>query len=674
MSIRRYMIFAAVLASFVAVFALGGASASASLGEFSLFGEIPREGGESDEGLAVDESTDDVYVYDSEGRIFKYDANGNPVDFSALGSNVIMGVGGYGGDETELAVDNSSGPAKGDIYLAAHEGETDGEIKIYGPDGKALGALTKVSGRPWGETCGVAVDGAGNVYVGLYPETIDKFTPSADPVSNNDYVGAHFGFHEICQIGADHDGRIYATAWAGNRNNAGSAVRLDSFDASGASLLLASAGGTVTAANAPSDEVFVSHKGNIFQYDPQGNLLSTFGSGEAEAYYNTLAINAKDGRLYAFIDSNRKVQIWQGVFTPEIRTLEFSGPNVAGSAILNGSVNPEGTTVESCSFEYGPTAAYGTTIPCAQSTPLTGTIVTPVSTNVTGLTLNHTYHYRLTAVDSHKEFDGTDQTFSILVRPEVEGQQPSASEITRSTARLSGAVAPQESETRYFFQYGTTEEYGDATAVEHTGDLMSGEVPVSLEAAGLLPETLYHYRLVAANVAGTTYGADHTLVSGAPDLPEAMTGGAVNIAQNTATITGTVNTNGLPSSYGFEIGTSTDYGPPTGLGYVGAGANEAPASLQLTGLQPGTTYHYRLTATNVDGTAYGVDHTFTTGVYASTFAEPPAPLPFVTVPQIAFPAEAKVIPTKKKTTKKKTKPKSKKHKKRKSRQHGRSGK
>jgi phosphodiesterase/alkaline phosphatase D-like protein len=157
----------------------------------------------------------------------------------------------------------------------------------------------------------------------------------------------------------------------------------------------------------------------------------------------------------------------------------------------------------------------------------------------------------------------------------------------------------------------------------------------------LIPDTVYHYRVVATNVAGTTFGVDHTFMSGKATPPGVVTGSATDVAQNTATIEGAVDTNGLPTSYGFEIATSTDYGPATGLGYIGAGSSEAAASLELTGLLPGTTYHYRLTASSVDGTVYGADETFTTSVFANTFAEPPAPLPFVAVPQIAFPSEAK---------------------------------
>jgi hypothetical protein len=144
---------------------------------------------------------------------------------------------------------------------------------------------------------------------------------------------------------------------------------------------------------------------------------------------------------------------------------------------------------------------------------------------------------------------------------------------------------------------------------------------------------------VAKNVAGTVAGADHTFTTGASTPPGAVTGGSSGVTQNTAIIAGGINTNGLPTTYGFEVGTSTDYGPPTGLGAVGAGAGEAPVSLALSGLLSGTTYHYRLTAANLDGTSFGADETFTTGVFANTFTTPPAPLPFVAIPAVAFPSE-----------------------------------
>jgi hypothetical protein len=126
------------------------------------------------------------------------------------------------------------------------------------------------------------------------------------------------------------------------------------------------------------------------------------------------------------------------------------------------------------------------------------------------------------------------------------------------------------------------------------------------------------------------------------------TGGASGVTANTATLSATVATQGLPAAYGFEIGTgSTAYGPPAGLGFVGAGAGEATVTLVLTGLLPGTTYHYRVTATNVDGTSYGADRSFTTPVFPGTFTTPPAALPLLAITPIVFPAEAKTVVLKK---------------------------
>ena len=69
---------------------------------------------------------------------------------------------------------------------------------------------------------------------------------------------------------------------------------------------------------------------------------------------------------------------------------------------------------------------------------------------------------------------------------------------------------------------------------------------------------------------------------------------------------GIVSTSGLVTSYGFEVSTDPDaFGPPTGLGSVGAGFDEAPASLVLKGLQAKTTYYYKIVGTNPDGTSEG---------------------------------------------------------------------
>lgn len=94
--------------------------------------------------------------------------------------------------------------------------------------------------------------------------------------------------------------------------------------------------------------------------------------------------------------------------------------------------------------------------------------------------------------------------------PSVAGEQ--VSEVTPATAILHATVNPEGEETTYRFEYGPTEAYGDA-APSSEASAGNGALAVAVEAhiEGLTPGTLYHYRVVAKNATGTTFGADRTL-------------------------------------------------------------------------------------------------------------------------------------------------------------------
>ncbi|HEX4436243.1 MAG TPA: hypothetical protein VH061_05550 [Solirubrobacteraceae bacterium] len=81
--------------------------------------------------------------------------------------------------------------------------------------------------------------------------------------------------------------------------------------------------------------------------------------------------------------------------------------------------------------------------------------------------------------------------------------------VAYNTATVAGSVNPESSATSYYFQYGPTKAYGGQSAIASAG---AGDKAVSVAAdlGGLQPLTVYHYRLVAVNAAGTTMGADHT--------------------------------------------------------------------------------------------------------------------------------------------------------------------
>jgi hypothetical protein len=101
----------------------------------------------------------------------------------------------------------------------------------------------------------------------------------------------------------------------------------------------------------------------------------------------------------------------------------------------------------------------------------------------------------------------------------------------------------------------------------------------------------------------------------------ATTGVATSVTSTGATVNGTVNPNGEATTYAFQWGLTTSYGSEAPLPQVsaGSGSTDTPESLDLGGLVSGTTYHFRVIASNASGVATGADETFTTA------GSPPAP-------------------------------------------------
>jgi phosphodiesterase/alkaline phosphatase D-like protein len=222
-----------------------------------------------------------------------------------------------------------------------------------------------------------------------------------------------------------------------------------------------------------------------------------------------------------------------------------------------------------------------------------------------------------------------------------------ASAITRSEASLTGTVNPQGLETTYAYQFGLSTEYGQSQPAYPGGIGVGSEataVAAPLRLAPLTPGTTYHYRLTATNEEGTSYGQDESFTTVANRPPIVGTGGASGISANGATISGTVDPLEVEAKYAFEYGADTGYGSQA-FGTVDPEQGEQVVTLSLQGLEPGTTYHYRLVAGNPGGTATGSDGTFTTATVASPIGAP-AVAPLLATPSIAFPVAARVVPGK----------------------------
>ena len=109
------------------------------------------------------------------------------------------------------------------------------------------------------------------------------------------------------------------------------------------------------------------------------------------------------------------------------------------------------------------------------------------------------------------------------------------------------------------------------------------------------------------------------VVTGAPGIglpsfgPSADRTYARRVADAAAWLQGGVYTNGEATSYYWQYGTTDAYGFRTSSVSAGSGSSPVSVSVRLGDLRPGTTYHYRLVATNASGTTYGYDDALVTG-------------------------------------------------------------
>src|SRR5262245_25144186 len=80
------------------------------------------------------------------------------------------------------------------------------------------------------------------------------------------------------------------------------------------------------------------------------------------------------------------------------------------SARLNGSLNPNGLTT-TVYFQYGTTISYGLT---TASQTKSGNTLQNINANISGLTANTTYHFRIVATKNGGTTYGADRTFTTL--------------------------------------------------------------------------------------------------------------------------------------------------------------------------------------------------------------------------------------------------------------------
>jgi hypothetical protein len=224
-----------------------------------------------------------------------------------------------------------------------------------------------------------------------------------------------------------------------------------------------------------------------------------------------------------------------------------------------------------------------------------------------------TYHYRLVAANSIDANPGADRTFTPHAVLGLKTEPPTA--VTPTTAILNGSFDPDNDGTHYYFEWGPDTSYGNTTAAPPGVDAGSapGLKSVSAPIEGLSSYTAYHYRLVAVNSLGTSYGEDEIFRTAPPAAPTVSGISASGIARDHATIKAVVNPDFGTTFYTLELGTNGVFETQIpGAAPLGPDDTDHPLVFPLAGLEPGTTYQARLVAVNFGGTTQGETLFFTT--------------------------------------------------------------
>jgi DNA-binding beta-propeller fold protein YncE len=456
-------------------------------------------------GIAIDQTTGAVYVSDSgANEIFRFTSDGAATptytaDPGFVSPALGAGAGEVGSFASALAID----PVSHDLLVADTGNKRVARFTSAGAaDATFLGAAS-VSGALT-IARDIAVSASGTIYVvdaegdPFYDETLGGPAPS----HLRRYTAVGAVVDELAGIDSP------------------SAVGVDPTT------------GHVVAAGLSA---YTEPARRVFTYADDGTLLavSDLAPDPTTAPYSGqvrgLAVESgAPGRTYALGDYNVfgnpptsyygdvRVQVQRPTVVPGVDI----GPTTAiGSttAHMSGTVAPggESTTVH---LEYSLNGTDWT--PAPDHTGITGTGEQTVGDTVTGLRPATQYSVRAIAANAFFSSTSSLGTFTTgVAAPVVE--TGAVSDITSTSATLTGRLTPLGSQSTFYFEYGDTAGYGLRVPANGGGIAGTGYAARNVTQAveALAPGTLYHYRLVGTNAGGTTTGDDETFTTDAAGLP-----------------------------------------------------------------------------------------------------------------------------------------------------------
>jgi hypothetical protein len=534
-------------------------------------------------GIAVNETTGDIYIADTgNDRIDEFEADGAFVrawgwgvadgkeEFETCGPGAFpptltckAGISGSGAGQfiqpLFVAVDNSVGPSKGDVYVGdvgpgPENQPGNGIVTKFNAEGALQSAWGNTTPAPNGQlgsfyaTYGIAVDSSGNLNVSYEYFTLAKFAQDGAPTE-----AFYFSdYEEAVRVGlaVGSEGNLF-------RIPAGApspSVEKNTSSGGPVGRLSVSENSTGLAADPATGDLYVDTGSDIEQYvfpgpgsvSEQGGTTCTvvpevevgcpattsFGAGDIGAGAGLAVTSAHT--IYVADATNSKIDVFVPAIVPDVTTTAATG--VKGHSVtLGGTVNPDLEGPAKCQFMWGTTKEFGHTAPCEPVEVPEGASPVAVRAKLTGLQPDTTYYYRVQATDKNGTSTGVpgqDHQFT-TAGASVSGE--SVFNVTATSATLEASIDPNNgpssivpsASTTYYFQYGT-----ESTADCETSPVSCTSVPlapgeaigpgesdlvVSRHVQGLLAGTVYHYRVVAvAEAAGeliTVAGPDQTFTT-----------------------------------------------------------------------------------------------------------------------------------------------------------------
>jgi hypothetical protein len=492
----------------------------------------------------VDPSNGDVLVIDLEDQtLSRWHEDGTPANFSALSGNVIDGHAG-GADETPqeeillteaeaaaevqvaVAPPGAIGGTEGDIYVTD---AYNGVIDVFDSSGEYLGQ------ESFGFPCGVAVDPAGNVYVGSFEaeEGVYKLVPSA-PATFTESPNSPFEASTPCQVAAGAGptaGFVFATAYGGpiaKIDSEGPEEGETQYEVSEVANRTVTVDPVTGHVYAAPGEIFLATGSEVKEYDASGSSeATTLTTIELGSPVQGIAVDGDTDHVYIARAGSENVEVFGPPAPPQV-TIGEPEDVTATKATFTGTVDPDGFATE-WHFEY---RKFGTATWTSSPTRDAGSgdAPVPVSFEATGLASGAAYEVRLLATNA----GGTDVSdppnpiFATETGPPTIVQQLPLN-ATQTSVTLQARIDPNGLPTSYHFEFGADTSYGTRIPADHELFAGSGTDPLTVTAFrnGLQEKSVYYFRLVATNAKGTTVGPDQRLE--------------------------TLNENNLPNNRGFEL-------------------------------------------------------------------------------------------------------------------------